>query len=36
MAHLFVVFYEEPTLARLFDGDYETYRQRVPRWRPRH
>jgi len=36
MAHLFVVFYEEPTLARLFDGEYETYRQRVPRWRPRH
>ena len=36
VAHLFVVFYEEPTLARLFDGEYETYRARVPRWRPRH
>jgi len=34
VAHLFVVFYEEPTLARLFDGDYDTYRARVPRWRP--
>ena len=35
--HLFVVFYEEPTLARLFGDAYARYRARVPRWlgRPR-
>ena len=33
--HFFVIFYEEPTLARLFGADYETYRQSVPRWFPR-
>jgi protein-S-isoprenylcysteine O-methyltransferase Ste14 len=30
--HLFVVCYEEPTLARLFGADYEAYRARVRRW----
>jgi protein-S-isoprenylcysteine O-methyltransferase Ste14 len=34
-AHLFVVFYEEPTLQRQFGSQYEEYRTRVPRWRPR-
>lgn len=33
--HLFVVMYEEPTLARRFDGEYEAYRARVRRWMPR-
>lgn len=33
--HLFVVFYEEPTLARKFGADYEEYRRRVHRWWPR-
>src|SRR5262249_17609348 len=33
--HLFVVFYEEPTLTREFGQDYEAYRQRVGRWLPR-
>jgi protein-S-isoprenylcysteine O-methyltransferase Ste14 len=30
--HLFVVGYEEPTLARTFGADYEAYRARVGRW----
>jgi protein-S-isoprenylcysteine O-methyltransferase Ste14 len=33
--HLFVVFYEEPTLKKKFGAAYEAYRQAVPRWRPR-
>ena len=33
--HLFVLFYEEPTLLRKFDADYERYRQNVRRWWPR-
>ena len=33
--HLFVLFYEEPTLRRKFDGDYEEYCQNVRRWLPR-
>jgi protein-S-isoprenylcysteine O-methyltransferase Ste14 len=33
--HLFVVVYEEPTLARLFGSEYEKYRARVGRWLPR-
>jgi protein-S-isoprenylcysteine O-methyltransferase Ste14 len=32
--HLFVLFYEEPTLARLFGGEYAEYRERVRRWTP--
>jgi protein-S-isoprenylcysteine O-methyltransferase Ste14 len=34
-AHLLVVWYEEPTLARLFGADYALYRMRVGRWLPR-
>ena len=33
--HLFVVLYEEPTLARRFGGEYSAYRARVHRWIPR-
>jgi protein-S-isoprenylcysteine O-methyltransferase Ste14 len=33
--HLFVVFYEEPTLRRKFDGAYDEYRRYVRRWWPR-
>ena len=32
--HLFVVWYEEPTLSRLFGDDYAAYRVRVHRWLP--
>lgn len=35
MAHLFVIFYEEPTLHRQFGASYDEYRRRVPRWIPR-
>lgn len=34
-SHLFVVLYEEPTLRRMFDGDYERYCRRVGRWWPK-
>ena len=33
--HLFVVFYEEPTLRRQFGAEYEAYCRAVPRWLPR-
>ena len=33
--HLFVIFYEEPTLRRRFGADYEAYCRAVPRWIPR-
>ena len=33
--HLFVTFYEEPTLKRMFGASYEDYLKRVPRWIPR-
>jgi protein-S-isoprenylcysteine O-methyltransferase Ste14 len=33
--HLFVLFYEEPTLTRLFGDDYVAYRQTAGRWLPR-
>jgi protein-S-isoprenylcysteine O-methyltransferase Ste14 len=32
--HLFVVFYEEPTLERTFGARYADYRNAVPRWVP--
>jgi protein-S-isoprenylcysteine O-methyltransferase Ste14 len=32
---LFVHFYEEPTLARQFGTEYDTYRRAVPAWWPR-
>ena len=34
VAHLFVVFYEEPVLNRKFDGIYSDYCRRVFRWLP--
>jgi protein-S-isoprenylcysteine O-methyltransferase Ste14 len=33
--HLFVLFYEEPTLRGKFGADYEQYCRNVDRWRPR-
>jgi protein-S-isoprenylcysteine O-methyltransferase Ste14 len=33
--HVFVVTYEEPTLARTFGAEYEAFRATVPRWIPR-
>lgn len=30
--HVFVVYYEEPTLKKLFGKQYEEYRRTVPRW----
>jgi len=33
--HLFVRYYEEPTLTRLFGEAYTRYRADVPRWLPR-
>jgi len=32
---LFVRFYEEPTLRRMFGAEYEQYCRNVPRWIPR-
>jgi protein-S-isoprenylcysteine O-methyltransferase Ste14 len=32
--HLFVRYYEEPTLGRLFGESYTRYRESVPRWLP--
>jgi protein-S-isoprenylcysteine O-methyltransferase Ste14 len=34
VTHLFVVWYEEPTLRRLFGPEYERYCARVHRWLP--
>jgi protein-S-isoprenylcysteine O-methyltransferase Ste14 len=33
--HLFVVFYEEPTLRKKFGADYKEYCRNVHRWWPR-
>ena len=33
--HLFVLFYEEPTLHKKFGADYDEYRRNVRRWLPR-
>lgn len=33
--HLFVYFYEEPTLRRTFGEEYEVFCREVPRWIPR-
>ena len=35
ITHLFVVFYEEPTLRRTFGDEYEAYFRRVKRWVPK-
>ena len=35
IAHLFVLFYEEPTLRQEFGDEYERYRGAVPRWIPK-
>jgi len=35
-ANLFVLFYEEPTLKRMFGDSYERYSQTVGRWIPRY
>jgi protein-S-isoprenylcysteine O-methyltransferase Ste14 len=35
IVQFFVLFYEEPTLARQFGQEYEEYKKRVPRWIPR-
>lgn len=35
ITHLFVVLYEEPTLRRTFDNDYDAYCRRVGRWWPK-
>lgn len=35
VVHLFVVFYEEPSLRRRFGESYEAYLHNVPRWLPR-
>lgn len=33
--HLRVLYYEEPTLARLFGAEWEQYMSNTPRWLPR-
>ena len=35
LLHVFVLFYEEPTLRETFDGEYETYCGQVGRWWPK-
>lgn len=35
LTHLFVVFYEEPTLRRSFGQQYDAYCEQVRRWWPR-
>ena len=35
IVNLFIILYEEPTLARLFGEEYLIYRKNVPRWIPR-
>jgi protein-S-isoprenylcysteine O-methyltransferase Ste14 len=35
ITHLFVLWYEEPTLRRLFGAEYESYCLHVSRWWPR-
>lgn len=35
LVHLFVTFYEEPSLKKKFGLAYEDYLKRVPRWIPR-
>jgi protein-S-isoprenylcysteine O-methyltransferase Ste14 len=35
VAHLFVIFYEEPTLRKQFGNEYDRYRATVPKWIPK-
>ena len=35
LVHLFVLFYEEPTLTRRFGSSYQEYLRAVRRWIPR-
>jgi protein-S-isoprenylcysteine O-methyltransferase Ste14 len=35
IVHTMVVWYEEPTLGRLFSAEYDAYRRHVHRWVPR-
>jgi protein-S-isoprenylcysteine O-methyltransferase Ste14 len=35
LVNIFIMVYEEPTLRRLFDGDYDEYCRHVRRWIPR-
>jgi protein-S-isoprenylcysteine O-methyltransferase Ste14 len=35
IAHLFVIYYEEPVLMRKFGPEYLAYQQKVKRWRPK-
>ena len=35
ITHLFVLFYEEPVLAKKFGPEYDAYRRQVGRWLPR-
>jgi protein-S-isoprenylcysteine O-methyltransferase Ste14 len=35
LVHLFVVLYEEPTLARRHPEEYPRFKRNVPRWLPR-
>ena len=34
-SHLFILFYEEPHLRKIFGSRYKAYCQAVPRWMPR-
>lgn len=34
-SHAFVIFYEEPTLRKMFGDDYQAYCKHVARWLPR-
>ncbi len=35
VVNMFVIFYEEPTLERLFSKSYSDYKRKVHRWMPR-
>jgi protein-S-isoprenylcysteine O-methyltransferase Ste14 len=35
LIHLFILFYEEPTLLRRHPEDFPSYKRNVPRWLPR-
>jgi protein-S-isoprenylcysteine O-methyltransferase Ste14 len=35
VVHLFVCFYEEPTLTKRYGDEYQRFKRNVPRWLPR-